>query len=340
MANNKTVSVIIPVYNNQNYIKASVNSLLNQSYKNIEIIVVNDGSTDNTQKVLEENYSNVSTVKIINKENGGVSSARNRGIAEATGELIAFLDADDEYLPNAIENMVSEFDDDTGILTCSFNRIWIKTHSEIKNNAKISKTEFMDNLYSYYLNFNFVWGNLYLADIIKRNNIRFNENMTFAEDYDFNLSFIKCCDKMLKISDTVVYNYYICRSNPHGMTDNPERSINMVIAFYDGKDNMPNDIYIETVVRFLRLCVKRYAWWYNAEKAAILTEKSLKPALKYADEKILNEAFNKAQVKAIQNNDYKTLINEYIKSENNFKHQKMRYNISKFAAHTIDKFRG
>ena len=337
MNNNPKVSIIIPAYNCEKYIENSINSLLNQTYENIEVIVVNDGSTDNTQKV-SENFGN--SIKLINKENGGVSSARNRGIEEASGELIAFLDSDDEYLPIAIENMVKEFEDDTQLLTCSFNKIWIKTHSEIKKNVKISKSEFLEKLYDYYLNFNFVWGNLYIAEIIKNNGVKFNEGLKFDEDYAFNLSYIKCCDKCLQISDTVVYNYYICRSNPHGTTNNPERSINMVIDFYGGKDNMPKHVYNETVKKLLRVCVRRYAFWFDRKKAAQLVEKQLTPALRFADDEILNDTFNAVQVEAIKNGDFQTLIDEYIKSEKPFALKKFRYQLSRFAASNLDKIRG
>ncbi len=101
--NNPLVSVIIPAYNAGKYIESAVESVLRQSYTNIELIVVNDGSTDNTLDVL----SHFSDIKILSTSNKGVSHARNVGIDTSKGEYISFLDADDELEINAIEHLLS-----------------------------------------------------------------------------------------------------------------------------------------------------------------------------------------------------------------------------------------
>lgn len=93
----KKVSVIIPVFNAEKFIEETVDSVLNQSYSNIEVILVNDGSTDNTSKFLEK-YLDNPKVKIIHQKNAGVNAARNTGIKNSTGEILAFVDADDIWL--------------------------------------------------------------------------------------------------------------------------------------------------------------------------------------------------------------------------------------------------
>ena len=99
------VSVIIPIYNAEKYLQECLNSVLNQTYPEIEIIAVNDGSTDNSLEILKK-YSN--KLKIISKENGGAASALNAGINIASGEWIKRLDVDDVLLPEAVEELVSE----------------------------------------------------------------------------------------------------------------------------------------------------------------------------------------------------------------------------------------
>ena len=99
------VSIIIPVYNGEKFIEEAINSALNQTYKYIEIIVVNDGSTDNTPKILKK-FTN--KIKIIEKENGGMTSALNRGIQEMKGEWFKWLSADDILYPIAVEELVIE----------------------------------------------------------------------------------------------------------------------------------------------------------------------------------------------------------------------------------------
>ena len=106
LKNNKMkVSVIIPVYNSEKYIEQTIDSVLNQTYKNIEIIVINDGSIDNTEKILES-YVNKNQIIYIKKENGGPAAARNLGIKQAQGEYVAFLDSDDIWEPNKIEEQI------------------------------------------------------------------------------------------------------------------------------------------------------------------------------------------------------------------------------------------
>ena len=111
------ISVIIPMYNSKDTIKSAIESVLNQTYKEpIEIIVVNDGSKDGCEKIVEKmiiNNQTNRTIKLINKPNGGVSSARNRGIKEANGEYIAFLDSDDIWHPQKLELVLEALIDDS-----------------------------------------------------------------------------------------------------------------------------------------------------------------------------------------------------------------------------------
>ncbi|HBE6354991.1 TPA: glycosyltransferase family 2 protein, partial [Escherichia coli] len=101
------VSIIIPTYNSSDYITETLTKLEKQTYPNFEIVIVNDGSKDNTSNVLREYVLTHSRLIIINKENGGVSSARNTGIRKAQGQFICFMDDDDEIDPNYLLKMYS-----------------------------------------------------------------------------------------------------------------------------------------------------------------------------------------------------------------------------------------
>ena len=92
---NKKISIIIPVYNAEKYLKCCLDSILNQSYKNLEIIIINDGSTDNSLKVIEEYKKNDNRIILISQKNQGVSKSRNNGLELATGDYIMFIDPDD-----------------------------------------------------------------------------------------------------------------------------------------------------------------------------------------------------------------------------------------------------
>lgn len=108
------ISVVIPLYNKASFIKTSIDSVLNQTYDDYEIIIVDDGSTDKSVEVIKSNYSS-EKIRIIKKENGGPSSARNRGVQESKGEWVVFLDADDMLLPFALEFFSDLIRDHSGI---------------------------------------------------------------------------------------------------------------------------------------------------------------------------------------------------------------------------------
>lgn len=107
MDRNPLISIIIPVYNSEKFLKDTIASVLNQSYSTLEIIAINDGSTDSSLDILNQLSSQDSRIKVITKANGGVSAARNLGISKAKGDYLSFLDSDDLWLPSFLEKMVA-----------------------------------------------------------------------------------------------------------------------------------------------------------------------------------------------------------------------------------------
>ena len=104
-----TISIVIPVYNSEKYLPEAIESCICQTYKDIEIVLVDDGSTDNSLSICKEYQNKDKRIKVISQENGGVSSARNRGIDEATGDLLFFLDSDDVITSTSINELVKEY---------------------------------------------------------------------------------------------------------------------------------------------------------------------------------------------------------------------------------------
>lgn len=191
------ISVIIPVYNVEKYIKRCVDSLLNQTYKNIEIILVNDGSTDNTLRVINENYSSVKNVFLFNQKNSGPAIARNNGINYSNGKYIMFVDSDDYVDNDYVECYYNAIvDNNYDLVIGGYKKI---KGDKIDFIRKLSKGEF-----SKYI----VMGpvcKLYTKEFLVNNNITFLDT-TASEDIYFNaLAYSK--NPKIKIIDNVGYYY-------------------------------------------------------------------------------------------------------------------------------------
>lgn len=137
----KKVSIIVPIYNKEKYIKNCIESIINQTYKDIEIILINDGSTDNSRNIIEEYAIIDDRIKVINTENKGAGSARNKGLEVSTGDYISFIDADDIIVLDYIESMSNAItENNADMVECCFKRI--KYSEELINQNK--KHEFYE----------------------------------------------------------------------------------------------------------------------------------------------------------------------------------------------------
>lgn len=216
----KKVSIVIPCYNVEQYLQDCFKCLDSQTYKNLEMIFVNDGSKDNSLSLIQEYCKKSQNAKVVSKINGGVSSARNTGIENATGDYIYFYDPDDiinfqiiEHLVNLIESNSADF----VITYCKFikpksNLIKLNSKLEKGNKVKtISNQDVFISLVNDYNLFTSVWNKLYKVDIIKNNNLRFSEKCFYGEDTLFNYEYCKFVDKAV-ISNKILY-YYVQRSN-------------------------------------------------------------------------------------------------------------------------------
>lgn len=212
MCNAPLISIIVPVYNTEEYIGECIESILNQTYTNFELILVNDGSTDDSLDICRQYEGKDMRVKILNKTNGGVSSARNFGLREATGDFISFVDSDDIIRPDYLEYLVSNVEDDidfiqSGILY--FDNISRKVIGkedlqeqlciERSTSGGCFKLATMPLITS-------PVSKLYRTSIINNNKVFFVENITYGEDRDFNLKFISYVQKAKSI-DYIGYYY-------------------------------------------------------------------------------------------------------------------------------------
>ena len=174
------ISAIIPTYNRRNTLPRAVESVLNQIYKPIEIIVVDDGSTDGAKEMCSEMYP---LVRYIYQANSGVSSARNTGIKSASGDWIALLDSDDEWLPDKLDRQVKLLQDNAEIRFCHTNEIWIRNNVRINQKKKHQK--YGGNIFNKCLDICRISpsSSLFHTSVIKDVGL-FDESLDVCEDYD------------------------------------------------------------------------------------------------------------------------------------------------------------
>jgi glycosyltransferase involved in cell wall biosynthesis len=133
------ISIIIPNFNRKTLICKAIDSSLEQNYKNIEIIIIDDGSTDNSSEFLKQKYGKNNKVKILQKEHSGVSASRNMGIKFAQGEWLAFLDSDDFFHQEKISKQIKFLQDNPSYKICHTEEIWFKNHQRINPKKKHQK---------------------------------------------------------------------------------------------------------------------------------------------------------------------------------------------------------
>lgn len=202
------LSVIIPVYNSEEYIESCINSILSQTFQDFEIILVNDGSTDSSITICQNYEVNNSKIKLINQENSGVSIARNNGLKFATGEWIYFIDSDDTVNQNLFR-ILENVDAKTEIIQFGYNKIEIdKSKFEYLplNNLSFNNADEFIRVSNY--NTFTVWCHFIKKSLIFDNNIYFTENQKYAEDLEFIIK-AYCCSSRISTVKFLGYNYHV-----------------------------------------------------------------------------------------------------------------------------------
>ena len=177
------VSIIVPVYRVENYIRQCVESILRQTYNSFELILVDDGSPDRSGAICDEYAKNDSRVRVIHKENGGVSSARNRGIDEAKGEWITFVDADDSIDQETLSKC-SRYFEMADMVRFSMRFIYSEDMKSYRDFtlSEVTKEDYLSMIIARETIMG-VWGGFYLRKMFVDNNIRFDENLISGEDW-------------------------------------------------------------------------------------------------------------------------------------------------------------
>lgn len=250
------ISIIVPVYKVENVLHYCIDSILNQTFQDFELILVDDGSPDDSRKICDEYAEKDTRVKVIHKENGGVSSARNAGIEVAQGEYICFVDSDDylenDYLEVLIETKKKYSDYDN--IWCGFQTVedYNGKNKELvisDNNTEISCYSLEDImiLHEKWLDAS-PCNKIFNKRFVDSNKIKFSENLSLGEDLLFNFQYLDCTEKKIVVINKPLYNY-----------------------IRDGKESLDNKYYpnLLEIYRRLNFETEKYANKWNLSDCQI-----------------------------------------------------------------------
>jgi len=207
------ISVIVPFYNLEDYVHKCLDSILAQTYTNIEIIAVDDGSSDKTFSILNKYANKDARIVLVKQDNAGAGVANNKAISLAKGEFIAFVDNDDWIEPTMYENMVCSIrDTNSDMVICNFNLVYDDHVDECYSFMRNDVIDIHDDVYGYFCTRcacpkpnNYIWSRLYKADIIKNSGIRF-ESFNLGADTLFNFKLLPLMKRVSSVNKGF-YNY-------------------------------------------------------------------------------------------------------------------------------------
>lgn len=230
------VSIIVPIYNAENYLDKCIESLLNQTKKEIEIILINDGSTDNSEKIIKS-YKD-KRIKYFKNENQGIGKTRNFGIEKATGKYLMFVDSDDYIDKNMAKLMFDKaFSNSLDMVVCDYYKVI--NNENIEEKLPSFKPTTLKNSPNLLYDINLSpWNKIYKTSLIKDNNIRFVENLKY-EDAPFVIEALDIANKIGKVNKCL--NYYVIHGNSETTVRDKRvydilKIIDRIRKYFKGKD--------------------------------------------------------------------------------------------------------
>ena len=294
------VSIIVPIYNVEKYLRRCVDSIINQTYKNIEIILIDDGSPDNCNIICDEYTKIDKRIKVVHKKNGGLASARNAGLDIAKGEYICFVDSDDWIEKNMIESLYKE------IKRSNMDIVRGNTYERNNHPKKewiVNNVAVLDNV----LNGNisaYVWLFIIRKNILDE--VRFDETLVIFEDTYFLLNLLMHTDKIAFL-DEKLYHYEM---NNEGLTLSSKNARNKIIGLIEYKEKAKellkeNNLYTKEREVLINTVIANFIIYYiyklcseKEEVRSILNNSKVIKILKEVNTKKMS-SFTKIQIKSI-----------------------------------------
>lgn len=282
------ISIIIPIYNAEIYLRTMLNSIVNQKYKDFEVILIDDGSKDGSTEICKQFTNQNSKFKFYKKDNTGVSDSRNYGISRASGKYVCFIDSDDYideyYLSNMVDALLTT---NVQMVCCEYKTF--KHENELVKETN-TKNNFTPTLYEkeskYKIIFDkfggYLWNKLFIRDVIVNNNIKFNKNVFMSEDMLFVFDYLKYVDKVICLD---VSNYYYRKLENSASKNLKNKNWFSIFKVYDhiieNRSLYTKELYNEIIFRYqYYLLFAKYRLKFNSEETEL--KKTIEERLKKA----------------------------------------------------------
>lgn len=261
--NKPMVSVIVPVYNAEEFLERCVESILNQEYKELELILVNDGSQDSSGDICRKYEEKDSRVRVFSKENTGVSDSRNLAISHAAGKYLQFVDSDDWLAPDATRLLVRKAEE-TGcdLVIADFYRVSgdrVLPKGDIEEESVMSLEEFaahmMENPADFY--YGVLWNKLYRREVVEQYHLRMDQEIDWCEDFMFNLEYMRHVETICALR-TPVYYYLKRKGSLVSQGMNISKIVRMKLMVFEYYNNFYKHILDEEDYEKNRLQVYRF----------------------------------------------------------------------------------
>ena len=282
------VSIIVPIYNAEQYLRRCVDSILNQEYTDYELLLVNDGSTDASGDICEEYGDQDPRVIVIQKENTGVSDSRNRALDRDRGKYLQFLDSDDWITPDATRLFVRAAEEyGCDMVISDFYRVVgerLSPKGDIEEEGVLTREEFaahmMENPADYY--YGVLWNKLYRRDLVNRFGIRMDAEISWCEDFMFNLEYVRYAETFYALR-TPVYYYVKTKGSLVNQKISITKTVKMKLMMFEYYNNFYKHVLDEEDYEKNRLQV--YHFLVDAAKDGFVFPASIPGNRKLGEER-------------------------------------------------------
>lgn len=264
----KRVSIIIPVYNLEKYLVKCIESVINQTYKNLEIIILDDGSNDHSLEICKAFENKDGRVKVFSHPNQGVSYTRNRGIELSTGDYIMFVDGDDYLEVSWVENYIKVIEESNADVVIGGISFLIEADYVIRKKPQVLG-EFSDDIWNCICMkeneiFGYIPNKLYCTEMIKTHNVIFDETMFAQEDFDFALSAYGVSKKIIVIDECGYIYRYISGKRNHPLLHYIRNQIKL-LSLAESKVNLSSEQKI-IIVQKIQDYLYKYIYYLPIDK--------------------------------------------------------------------------